>query len=447
MKRTRHLQMSAHGLRLLLMGIRSTIGCLQIANDLRLSACIRIATHAHKRTYYLDLAYGGAGQTQQSKAELISPAPGLSQRNLSAAAGSLKSQFRPMSRYNFLDPGDVDENTRKALACRYQRHFIVDPDFAQLVADHLKGDLTERNAAIFECNPGPGVLTRALLNSGAQRVIGLESDKGFLKDLQALEGSLDGQLEVVHCDFFKLDPLGHGTMKPPSMYSDKLFNDLGISEVPWTADVPVKVLGILPQRKERSILWKLICAIFERASVFRYGRVQLVMFMSEKAYLKLVAEPGNLKKYQSLSVLWQIACDIKLIQKVPISSFVISSKGHGIPVKNTKFPDEHLCLIMMTPRPNLFSSNLTHANGAALIVMVKQCMTKKKIQLIDHLKAWSPENGSKVLTDLGLLEDVQTGYVFPEQYRIVFESLHQTKDFKQSWIYNETLNIETTTIV
>lgn len=62
-------------------------------------------------------------------------------------------------------------------------------------------------------------------------------------------------------------------------------------------------------------------------------------------------------------------------------------------------------------------------------------------------RAWSPENGPKVLTDMGLLEDIQTGYVFPEEYRIVFESLHRTKEFKQSWIYNETLNTETTTIV
>ncbi|MGH0154383.1 UNVERIFIED_CONTAM: hypothetical protein FKN15_026756 [Acipenser sinensis] len=271
--------MSAHSSRLLVFAVR-TVRCQSCgAQPLRLAPLAR--------AYSIDspTLTGGSQKPQAiQKLEKLSNSHSLTHRNLSAVASSLKGQCRPLSRFDFLDVGAVEENIKKALTCRVLRRFIVNPDIASLIADHLDSDLSENRAVIFECNPGPGVLTRTLLNAGAQRVVALESEKTFLPDLQALESSLDGQLEVVHCDFFKLDPIGKGPMKPPAMYTEKLFHDLGITEVPWTADVPVKVIGIFSQRNERNMLWKLVYALYERLSVFRYGRVELVMFISEKEY-------------------------------------------------------------------------------------------------------------------------------------------------------------------
>lgn len=50
-------------------------------------------------------------------------------------------------------------------------------------------------------------------------------------------------------------------------------------------DIPVKVVGILPQRNERGMLLKMVYALFERLSVYRYGRIELNLFISEKEYL------------------------------------------------------------------------------------------------------------------------------------------------------------------
>lgn len=49
-------------------------------------------------------------------------------------------------------------------------------------------------------------------------------------------------------------------------------------------DVPVKVFGILPQKKERNILWRLLFALYECNSIYKYGRVELNIFISEKEY-------------------------------------------------------------------------------------------------------------------------------------------------------------------
>lgn len=369
------------------------------------------------------------------------------QRYLSALSSSLlrKEQQRPLSRFDFLDIEEVEEMINNAEKRRWIRRFIVNPDLANLIVEHIDTDLSENNAIIFECNPGPGVLTRALLNGGAQRIVALECDKQFLPTLQSLERHVNGQLEVVHCDFFKLDPLGRGMMKPPAMFSEKLFNDLGISEVAWTADPPIKLVGIFPQKNERNMLWKLVYALFERISVFQYGRIEINMFISEKEYTKLTAEPGNLQHYQALVALWQMACDIELLHKEPWSSFSTSSKNGGC-VKRGTVTNDHLCLVRLTPRKDLFNQTLTAANSATLVVMMKQCLAKRRAKLIDKLESWCPGGGAKLMMELDLPEDVLTGHVFPEEYKQLFEAMEQSRDFSQSWLYEEILENTNTTV-
>ncbi|NXB56465.1 TFB2M transferase, partial [Struthidea cinerea] len=195
--------------------------------------------------------------------------------------------------------------------------FIACPQLARTVWRCLQrgaGPGPGPQPLLLEFAPGPGILTRTLLDAGC-RVVALESNSDFLTDLQSLENSLDGQLKVIHGDFFRLDPLTKGALKPPAVSSDKLFETMGVAAVPWRADVPLKIFGIVPQQLERNKLWRLLFAMYECSSIYRYGRVELNLFISEKEYTVLTAKPGESKIYQALTVLAQLGYEIELLHK------------------------------------------------------------------------------------------------------------------------------------
>ncbi|KFV40102.1 hypothetical protein N341_01903, partial [Tyto alba] len=286
---------------------------------------------------------------------------------------------------------------------------------------------------------GPGILTRTLLNAGV-RVVALESNSAFLPNLQSLENSLDGQLKVIYGDFFRLDPLNAGALKPPAMSSDKLFETIDVAAVPWRADVPVRVFGILQQRKERIMLWRLLFAVYECSSIFRYGRVELNIFVSEKEYKVLTANPMEVKAYQALSVLWQVGCEIQLLHMEPWSSFVTNSKNGRLAIpKSMWLPNDHLCLVRLTPRQNLFTGGLTPTNSSTFIFLVKQCLAKPRSRLTNRLNSWSLDSGGKLLREIEIPQNAETRNLYPEDYRRLFEALQNSNMFTETWFYDDDL--------
>ena len=98
---------------------------------------------------------------------------------------------------------------------------------------------------------------------------------------------------MIYCDFFKLDPRNCGTVTPPVMTSDMLFQSLGVKAHPWKKGFPLKVVGILPVKTERNTLWKILHDLYSCSSVYKYGRAELNLFISEKECWKLMANSPN----------------------------------------------------------------------------------------------------------------------------------------------------------
>jgi len=83
----------------------------------------------------------------------------------------------------------------------FGQHFLLDMNITRKIA-RLAGPL--EGQTVIEVGPGPGGLTRALLEAGAS-VIAVEKDPRFLPLLTELALAADGALTVIEADALKID--------------------------------------------------------------------------------------------------------------------------------------------------------------------------------------------------------------------------------------------------
>ncbi|XP_074078946.1 dimethyladenosine transferase 2, mitochondrial [Macrotis lagotis] len=356
-----------------------------------------------------------------------------------AAAACLRRgwEMAPLRRLSqsCLEPLSAPGDAKPPRSKRWRRLFPGSAQVANTVVELLQAGPPGAGPRLLECNPGPGIITCALLNAGLQ-VVALESDLNFLPYLTTLKNHPRGQLEVIYCDFFYRDP--NNTSTPSAMFTEKVFKKLEIREVPWTADVPVKIVGFLPNENERNVLWRLLYDLYSCNSIYNYGRIELNLFISEKEYKKIITKPGE-KNYQPMSVLWQTACEIKLLHVEPLSSFVTLKNGSLRSLKNKEFENKHLCFIRLTPRRNLFTDHLTPINSYNFICLVKQCLNKRKLKLIDIFTSWCVCDIDDLLQQLNKQKHEPIGNLCPEEFKYLFETLERSETFTQKWLYDHLL--------
>jgi 16S rRNA (adenine1518-N6/adenine1519-N6)-dimethyltransferase len=90
-------------------------------------------------------------------------------------------------------------SARKSLG----QNFLLDLNLTARIA-RAAGPLD--NATVIEIGPGPGGLTRALLATGAKRVIAIERDERAIPALQEISEYYPGRLEIIHGDATTFDP-------------------------------------------------------------------------------------------------------------------------------------------------------------------------------------------------------------------------------------------------
>jgi 16S rRNA (adenine1518-N6/adenine1519-N6)-dimethyltransferase len=186
----------------------------------------------------------------------------------------------------------------------FGQHFLLDLNVTRKIA-RLAGPLDGR--AVIEVGPGPGGLTRALLEAGA-RVIAIEKDSRFLPLLQELadaSGDTD-RLTVVREDALKSDENALVALLAPGR-SVRI-----VSNLPYNVGTPLRIKWLTgPARWEAMAL----------------------MFQKEVAE-RIVAKVGD-DAYGRLAVITQALAEADIVMDLPARAFTPPPKVASAVVRLT----------------------------------------------------------------------------------------------------------------
>lgn len=171
-------------------------------------------------------------------------------------------------------------DARKALG----QHFLLDPAVCGRIAA-LAGALEGRH--VLEVGPGPGGLTRALLDTPAARVVAVELDRRAVAALAELEAAHPGRLQVIEADALRSDPAA-------------------------LLEAPRRIIANLPYNVASPLLvgWLRGAAAIEGMTL---------MFQQEVAE-RICAAPDT-PAYGRLAVLAQWRCRCELLLRLPPGAF------------------------------------------------------------------------------------------------------------------------------
>jgi 16S rRNA (adenine1518-N6/adenine1519-N6)-dimethyltransferase len=243
---------------------------------------------------------------------------------------------------------------------RYGQHFLTDPRLIARIAA-TAGDLTQ--GTVFEIGPGPGGLTRALLDAGAAKVIAVEYDSRCLAALAELAEAYPGRLELVEADALEVD-------------------------LTSLAEGPRKIVANLPYNISTALLTRWL------AQADSFDSMTL-MFQKEVAE-RLKAQPRT-KAYGRLSVLTQVVCRVR-------KAFDLAPGAFHPPPKVTS------SVVVLTPRPERLPCRLK-----TLEACTAAAFGQRRKTLRSSLKSWT-SNAERLLESVDLKSSARAEELLPMDF-------------------------------
>ncbi|ODM93632.1 Mitochondrial dimethyladenosine transferase 1 [Orchesella cincta] len=184
------------------------------------------------------------------------------------------------------------------------QNFLLDQKLTSKIAK-AAGNI--ENCVVVEVGPGPGGITRSILERRPLKVIVIEKDKRFESTLRILQDACPEKLDVFWGDVLSFEmseiiPQEHAS--------------------PWEGYLPkVHIIGNLPFNISTPLISRWLSNISDKKNAWAHGRVPLTLTFQKEVAERLTADTSN-EQRSRLSIMAQYLthCEIKFIIKG--SSFV-----------------------------------------------------------------------------------------------------------------------------
>ena len=191
------------------------------------------------------------------------------------------------------------------------QNFLLDLNLTSKIARYA-GNLKQSD--VLEIGPGPGGLTRSLLNEGARQVVSIEKDNRCIAALEEIQSLFPGRLRLLQGDALSMNVTQYLTE-------------------------PIKIIANLPY----NIGTELLVRWLNSKNWPSFWQSMTLMFQKEVAN-RIVARPGS-KAYGRLSVMSQWRCNTNIAFNIPATAFtpppkVESAVVHFEALNEPKFPAE-----------------------------------------------------------------------------------------------------------
>ncbi|KAK7904805.1 hypothetical protein WMY93_017412 [Mugilogobius chulae] len=164
-----------------------------------------------------------------------------------------------------------------------------------------------RGAHVCEVGPGPGGLTRSILNAGVADLLVVEKDSRFIPGLKLLSEAAPGKLRIVHGDIL--------TYRMDRAFSGKISKQ-------WDEDPPnLHIIGNLPFSVSTPLIIKWLEHVANKTGPFSYGRTQLTLTFQKEVAERLTASTGS-RQRSRLSVMSQYLSTVHSCFTIPGRAFV-----------------------------------------------------------------------------------------------------------------------------